>query len=305
MKKNLNILLLVGPPGSGKSTFAKYFLRTEENWMRVSRDDFRMMNFAQGNLSDKQESLITEMVDASISALLNKNINVLIDATHCKKEYIDSYIKKYNSRADISFKLFDIEKNELLKRCETRYKETGKYIPEKVLNKMYSQFEILKNEFDFSIRSKIENLPVEIRQQKADLPKAIICDLDGTLALIHGRNPFDASKCNDDHLNEPIGNLLKNYAQLGYKILLVSGREDRFKEPTLEFLNKYKIPFNKLWMRKTLDKRKDAIVKEEIFETHINNNYYIEFVLDDRNQVVDMWRKNLKITCFQVNYGDF
>jgi len=27
-------------------------------------------------------------------------------------------------------------------------------------------------------------------------------------------------------------------------------------------------------------------------------------VFDDRQKVVDMWRKN-GITCFQVNYGDF
>jgi len=27
--------------------------------------------------------------------------------------------------------------------------------------------------------------------------------------------------------------------------------------------------------------------------------------LDDRNQVVDMWRRELALPCFQVNYGDF
>lgn len=31
----------------------------------------------------------------------------------------------------------------------------------------------------------------------------------------------------------------------------------------------------------------------------------VKFVLDDRNQVVDMWRKDLGLTCLQVDYGDF
>jgi hypothetical protein len=141
--------------------------------------------------------------------------------------------------------------------------------------------------------------------QNANFPKAIICDLDGTLALMNGRNPFDASRCDADTLNEPVANLLKNYHQLGYKILLVSGREDRFLAPTLRFLERHNIPFDALHLRKARDQRKDSLIKIEIYTNHIKENYFVEFVLDDRNQVVDMWRKELKLPCFQVYYGDF
>jgi hypothetical protein len=58
-------------------------------------------------------------------------------------------------------------------------------------------------------------------------------------------------------------------------------------------------------MRKAKDYRKDAIIKREIFDREISGKYRIEFVLDDRDQVVDMWRKDLKLNCFQVNYGNF
>lgn len=141
--------------------------------------------------------------------------------------------------------------------------------------------------------------------QNPDLPKAIICDLDGTLALMNGRNPFDAERCEHDTLNEPVGNLLRNYKKLGYQILLVSGREEQFKPQTLLFLEKHAIAFDALIMRKTKDFRKDAIIKTEIYNEQIKDNYFIEFVLDDRNQVVDMWRKELGLPCFQVFYGDF
>ena len=58
-------------------------------------------------------------------------------------------------------------------------------------------------------------------------------------------------------------------------------------------------------MRKTEDVRKDAIVKKEFFDTHIRDKYFVKYVLDDRNQVVDMWRLELGLACLQVNYGDF
>ncbi|KQW98807.1 hypothetical protein [Flavobacterium sp. Root420] len=142
-------------------------------------------------------------------------------------------------------------------------------------------------------------------EQNIDLPKAIICDFDGTLALMNGRNPFDASKCDNDLLNHPVANLLKNYKTLGYKILLVSGRENVYKEATLRFLEKHEITFDELLMRRAKDYRKDSIIKTEIYNDFIKRKYFIEFVLDDRNQVVDTWRKDLKLPCFQVYYGNF
>jgi hypothetical protein len=87
------------------------------------------------------------------------------------------------------------------------------------------------------------------------LPKAIICVLDGTLVVMNGRNSFGARRCDQDLLNQPATNVLKNHKILGDKILLLSGREDQYKAPTLRFL-----------------------------ETH-------EIVLDERSQVVDTWRK--------------
>lgn len=304
MKKNLQILILIGAPGSGKTTFAKYFIRTEENWMRLCRDDFRAMHFSSSNLSPREEGLIGEMIDGAIESLLKKKTNVLIDATHCKAEYINHYIKKFNNVADISFKVFDLDAETIAERCEKRNKETGKYIPLQVQKKYIKELQVLKKNFDFSTRPKLDRR-VDTIQQDPNLPRAIICDLDGTLALMDDRNPFDASRADEDKLNESVATTLRLFAENGYKILLVSGREDRFREPTLTFLEKYKVTYSHLWMRKSKDFRKDSIVKREIYEASILDKFYVEFVLDDRNQVVDMWRKDLGLACFQVNYGDF
>jgi predicted kinase len=304
MKKNTQILLLVGAPGSGKSTFAKYFIRTEENWMRLCRDDFRMMNFSDSNLSSSEENRITEMLDAAIETLLRKKCNVLMDATHCRAEYLNHYIEKFNSQADISFKIFEASTDELIARCEKRHTETGRYMPANVIKRFVKDLEALKKTFDFSPRPLKTAMQILAKQDET-LPKALICDLDGTLALMGNRDPYNAAESDKDELNEPVASVLKKFAANGYHILLVSGREETFREPTMRFLEKFAVPYHQLWMRKAKDYRKDAIVKKEIFDVEIKGKFWVEFVLDDRDQVVEMWRNELKLACFQVNYGGF
>ena len=304
MAKELQILILIGAPGSGKSAFARYFLRTEENWMRLCRDDFRAMQFTTDNMSNHEERLIAEMTDAAIEKLLLKRCNVLIDATHCRKEYLNHYIERFNHLADISFKVFDVDYSTLAERCDKRFQNTGKFIPRSVLKKFVKELEVLKKEFDFSPRPKVD-IYKSATAQDVSLPKAVICDLDGTLALIRNRNPYDATHCDEDELNVPVANLLRSFYDNGYKILLLSGRTERFHSPTVRFLEKHSVSYHQLWMRKDNDSRKDATMKREIFDTEIAGKYFIELILDDRNQVVDMWRKELQLTCFQVNYGDF
>lgn len=140
--------------------------------------------------------------------------------------------------------------------------------------------------------------------------KAIICDLDGTLCLPNGRPVYDRDYENDPE-NKPVFDLLQridscNFDGIGEwtEILFVSGRKDNFKEVTRKWLNDRGFEIYPLFMRKEGDYRKDSIVKKEIYEEHIKDRFRIDFVLDDRNQVVEMWRE-MGLTCFQVAEGDF
>ncbi|WP_118949668.1 phosphatase domain-containing protein [Taibaiella helva] len=304
MSRTPQLLILVGAPGSGKSTFARYHLRTHTNWMRLSRDDFRQMHFTYSFLQDQEERKITRMIDAAIASLLAERTNVILDATHTQKKYLDEYIDKFNTVADIHFKVFEAPEAVLYQRCEDRYRETGKRIPRQAIQKHMANLEALKKVFSFDpvLKRSREN---HYRDQDQSLPKALICDLDGTLALLNGRDPYNAASCEDDLLNLPVANLLVQYRQLGYRILLVSGREAVYKVPTMRFLERHGIPFDELLMRRENDSRKDALIKKELFNRSIAGRYFVEFVLDDRNQVVDMWREELNLPCFQVFYGDF
>ena len=300
------LLILVGAPGSGKSTFARYFLRTEDNWIRVNRDDFRLMQFGDSLMIPFYEERISKMVEASVLTLLKSDTNVIIDATNTSLRTIEDMIHSYTEYADISFKVFDLPVDELVKRCDKRYEETGKFISKSVVERNVANLKHTLEKFDFApIPRKVQVATSSYATQDKNLPKAVICDLDGTLSLLNGRDPYNAATCDNDLLNEPVAAALKMAKQQGYQVILLSGREDKFREPTVRFLDKHQIGYDLLLMRTSNDFRKDNIIKRELFEGEIQGKYFVEFLLDDRNQVVDMWRKDLHLPCFQVNYGDF
>ena len=300
------LLILVGAPGSGKSTFARYFIRTEDNWVRVNRDDFRLMQFGDTLMSPFYEERITKMVEASVITLLKHHTNVIIDATNCSLRTLEDMIQAYTEYADISFKVFDLSMEELVKRCDKRCEQTGKFIPKSAIEKHVTQLQYTKEKFDFkSIPRAVKEATLTYATQDSSLPKAIICDLDGTLSLLNGRDPYDASSADEDGLNAPVASVLAMAKAQGYKVILLSGREQLYREPTERFLLKHQIAYDLLLMRMTNDYRKDNVIKKELFQQEIAGKYFIEFLLDDRNQVVEMWRKDLHLPCFQVNYGDF
>jgi len=58
-------------------------------------------------------------------------------------------------------------------------------------------------------------------------------------------------------------------------------------------------------MRPDNDNRKDALVKKNMYEKNIKNIYDVDFILDNRNQVVDMWRKDLGLKSSRLTMETF
>ncbi|MGI8419395.1 MAG: LNS2 domain-containing protein [Candidatus Levyibacteriota bacterium] len=135
--------------------------------------------------------------------------------------------------------------------------------------------------------------------------KAIICDIDGTLADKGTRFPFDYEKVDQDTVKQAVAESIRLFHVARYKIIIFSGREDISEEKTIAWLQTNDIPYEALYMRKAKDFRKDAVIKKELYEKYVMGKYEVLFVLDDRDQVVEMWRKDLGLPCFQVDYGNF
>ena len=133
---------------------------------------------------------------------------------------------------------------------------------------------------------------------------AIIVDIDGTVADGGDRSPYDYENVDKD---KPIYRIVElvRHLRRKYFIIFVSGREETCRVKTQLWIWKHiKVNSFELFMRKEKDYRQDAIIKQEIYENEIEGKYNIHFVLDDRDQVVAMWRKK-GLTCLQVDYGDF
>lgn len=136
------------------------------------------------------------------------------------------------------------------------------------------------------------------------LPKAIICDIDGTLAHMNGRSPYDPTRYHEDNIDPVIQDIVNRYRKDGFFIIICSGRDDTYREVTAQWLAKHGILHDGLLMRKGGDRRNDAIIKREVYDEHIKDRFDIYFVLDDRDRVVAMWR-DLGLKVLQVAPGDF
>lgn len=285
MKK---VLIYKGLPASGKSTAAKALLdEFPGRYKRVNKDDLRAM-LDHGKHSKGNEKFVLRMRDQIILAALEDGKHVIVDDTnlHPKHEQRIRDLVKGEAEVEIvDFMHVDVE------TCIERDLKRPNSVGSRVIRRMWQ-------EHLGRTAAKLE--------QNAELPRAIICDLDGTLCLLNGRSPYDASKCDEDLLNEPVADIVRKFYRDGVAIVFLSGREDKYREPTIRFLeNHLGADFKyELIMRASEDMRKDALIKKEFLEGEILPRYRVDFVLDDRNQVVDMWR-GLGITCLQVNYGDF
>jgi hypothetical protein len=143
-------------------------------------------------------------------------------------------------------------------------------------------------------------------------PTAIICDIDGTLAHMTNRGPYDTSKYADDSKDDFVHSLFACLCKFhGATRIIVSGRSEEFRDVTEKWLADHGITYKHLYMRDPSrkdekgNKLNDAIIKREIYEQYNEPNYRVICCIDDRNRVVNMWRNELNLICLQVADGDF
>lgn len=284
MKK---IILLRGLPASGKSTWAKEMIKKNPGtFKRINKDDLRAM-LDNSHWSRDNEKFVIKMRDICIAEALNAGKHVIVDDTnlHAKHEIrMQEIAKAHNAQVEVKF--FDVGVDDCIARDLKRPVSVGA----DVIRKMHKDF----------------LLPKTAPYNGDGLPSAIIVDIDGTLALKSNRSPFDWHRVGEDTPNLSVVNLVKEIAQSGFhkEIIIFSGRDSICKSQTEEWLCQHEIPYHQLYMRPNGNCEKDSVIKSRLFDEHVRGKYNVEFVLDDRDQVVEMWR-SIGLVCFQVAYGDF
>lgn len=304
------ITLMVGPPGSGKSTWSHSYVAFKaghgQEAVRVSQDD-------QGK--EDHMTLFNES--------LAKGLNIVVDRMNFDKNQRNRYLEParkagYATRIVITH----CPLATCLERCNARENHPtikDSKTASQAVNFFFKSYErVSDDEADEVFRlGWIGN----------DAPKAVICDLDGTLCNVEHRRHFvrppEGQKKNwpaffagikDDTVNKACEELLTAMAWSGYKIVYCSGRSDNERKATVEWLNTHKLDKfeaeasylgpSPLYMRGRSDSRRDDVVKEIILDFEILTRFKPAFMIDDRDQVVAMWRRR-GFTCLQIDYGDF
>jgi predicted kinase len=301
------IILTVGVPGSGKDTWATQEMsRYPGKYKRVNRDLMREMLDAD-QCHNRNELFINVIRDRTVEYALGKGYDVILSDTNLRPDTFNSMVEigRRIGNVRVMEKKFDIP----LKVCKERNRNRDRVVPEHVIDRMYKKFKNIKdipNKDVYVAAGEIQ--PPEWDESKQD---CIIVDIDGTIAKNVTRSYYDMTKVYEDDVIRPIVNLVEVLAPEGSdtKIIFLSGRDGISEGDTRRWIK------DKAWihggeerwnllMRKTGDSRKDSIVKEEIYKQHVEPYYNVRYVVDDRPQVIRMW-KTMGLTVLQVNDLEF
>ncbi|WP_199485389.1 phosphatase domain-containing protein [Actinomadura craniellae] len=135
--------------------------------------------------------------------------------------------------------------------------------------------------------------------------EVFLVDIDGTVALMDDRSPFEWHRVGEDAPNVPVVSVVRALAAAGHRIIYMSGRSEECRAATGVWIAQHiGVPGEALYMRRARDNRPDEVVKRELYERWVAPVHEVTAVLDDRAKVVAMWRA-LGLTVLQVAEGDF
>lgn len=276
----LKAIITVGISAGGKTTFAESLVE-QQGWVDINRDWIRFNVVCPGTdwrtykFKKDQENQVTEVQKQMVRDAFAKERNVIISDTNLSPKIRNMWeVFLTEIGYEVEVKAFHITLEEAWKRDTFRANGVGRDI-------IYSQYQKWH-----------EFIGRRTYSPNQDNPKAVIFDVDGTLADMRGiRSPFEWDKVGQDIPKQLVIDMAKGYDALGYTILVVSGRDGCSYDDTHQWLKDKGVPFFYLFMRKEGDTRKDTIIKEEIFWQHIADNWNVVGVVDDRPCVVRLWHE--------------
>lgn len=287
-------------PASWKSTWA---LNEVENSgaIRFNKDDLRKEEWifpAWYFYSKENEEIIyNEERDRVLQAIIKGSPYIIIDNTHLWKN--NKHISFYRELAksnwyEFIIKDFYCSREEAIKRDKLRWEnQVWVDVIDRLIKIQWNWWYPLNPTF---------------RDEELDIKKeqAFIVDIDWTLAFMdEKRLPFEFDKVDWDRCNIFLRDLLLTLSLAGNKILIVSWRWKECINETKKWIEDKHIKCDLLYMRELDDTRSDDIIKWEIYENDIEPYYSIQWVFDDRQKVVDMWRLKYKLPTYQVWYWNF
>lgn len=304
MKKLMT--LTVGVPASGKTTWAEKYCE-ETGAININRDDIRRAMFKFKAWSDYEFNKVNEgeVTKESRRLFLNalgKGQEVVVSDTDINPTFRNQLVsigKEFDY--EVEFKYFHITEKEAIERDANRPNSVGK----KVIRTMYRNLMSDKDAVEQIIRPYFRDL-VHNHPNASRHDKLYVVDIDGTVAQMTDRKPYDWHRVGEDLPRPAVINTIESLWRDSAGIVFVSGRDGVCYDETLKWLE-YNVNFDlfHLYMRAEKDQRPDWIVKYELLLQLMDDGCGIPTAFfDDRNQVVDAMR-GIGMNVFQVAEGDF
>lgn len=267
-----------GISASGKTTWAKEQAKKTKAIISC-RDDMRFAltgcsGWADYKFNKDIESIVTNQQSnlATVASIFKKDL--IVADTNLDQSRREALVYKLKELGfEVVIKEFPITLEEAWKRDSLR----GNGVGRDVIYKQYQQW--------LKYIGRRQYVPDE------SLPKAAMFDIDGTLAHMNGRGPFEWDNVGSDTLDKHVAQMVDAYREAGYKIIILSGRDGSCKESTIKWLTDNEVWYSEFFMREAGDCRKDTTTKEEIFWTDVAQKYNVQVVVDDRPCVVRMWQE--------------
>lgn len=305
------VIICRGIQGSGKSSWARKWVEEDpKTRIRYNNDDIR--NMLGPYWIPERESLVSEIKASILREAMLSGYNIVIDNMNLNPKEIDwinTLIATQNDdwREDktdffyeTEFKNFFIPVEECIRRDKLRRNPIG----EKVIRDTWRKYR------NFIVSETNKEYQASLLKQDESLPKAIIVDIDATLSFNTSGRPFYGKGCAEgiekDIPNTPVCNLVNAMFSDMYKVIIVTGREGTKEiiDATEKWLSDNEIAYDEIYFREEGDYTKGDECKKRIFEQNIKNKYNVQFVIDDSQKCVDMYRE-LGLICLQPNDGTF
>lgn len=295
-----------GLPGSGKTTIAESRAQAYGERL-VGRDHIRKLLGVKGFVgSAKVENEVSELQERLILSGLRSGQTVHVDDMNLRERYVKRLIGLADL-AEVEFYIVDLTYVSL-DLCIERDSKRVKPVGAEFISDQHRRF-VKGREYPLpvpdSVRFELSRVTPDLFVPVQGSTPAFLVDIDGTVALMNGRSPHDYDRVSEDLPNYPVIMAVRALISQGLFPVFVSGRPDWCREATNMWIQKHvMVGPRHLYMRETGDHRPDWLVKLEIFDNKIRTNFNVRLAVDDRDQVVRMYRE-LGLVVFQVAPGNF
>lgn len=286
------LIVLQGVQASGKTTYAREYCKSHSKTIRLNRDDIRAM--FNCDWSRELENVVKQTEYATMRNALENGYDVILDdvsnLNDTTLQIIRGTVKDLNDKFKLNIEIEYIPFYVTLDECIQRDSLRDHSIGEKAIRDTYRKYNCklsaMKN------REQLE----KFQAQDSSLPHCILVDLDNTICWNVTGRPWYGDQAPDlmskDVPIPPMIDLLNNYSGA---VIYLTGREaeEKTKNATLEWIkNNARFRENDLIiMRSDGDYEEGYVVKETLYNTYIKDKYFVDYVLEDSDKIVEMFRR--------------